>query len=42
MENGEAKELISMTHGLEQRGRDAGERDGAGQRGIKGRKVGQL
>ena len=38
MGNGEAKELICMTHGHEQRVRDAGGRWGVGRRGIKGRK----
>ena len=43
MGNGEAKELECTTHGHELRGRDAGGRDGAGQRVIKGRKkMGQL
>ena len=36
--NGEAKELICMTHGHELRWRNAGGRGGTGQRGIKGRK----
>ena len=39
MGNGEAKELICMTHGQELRwGNNGGE--GTGQRGIKGRKNG--
>ena len=39
MGNGEAKELICMTHGHELRGRNVGgRREGAGQRGIKGKK----
>ena len=33
--NGEAKELICMTHGQELRGWNAGGMGGAGQRGIK-------
>ena len=36
--NGEAKELIGMTHGHELRGENAGQRWDAGWRGIKGRK----
>ena len=39
MGNVEAKELMCMTHGHEVRGPgNAGGREGAGQRGIKGRK----
>ena len=38
MGNGEAKELICMTHGHELRWRNVGGRLGAGRRGIKGRK----
>ena len=38
MGNGEAKELICMTHGHELSLGNDGERRGAGQRGIKGRK----
>ena len=38
MRNGEAKELICMTHGHELRWGNAGGRGGAGQRRIKGRK----
>ena len=38
--NGEAKELICMTHGHELRWRNVGGRLGAGRRGIKGRKNG--
>ena len=39
MGNGEAKELICMTHGHELRGRgNAGGREGAEQRGMNGRK----
>ena len=34
--NGEAKELIYMIHGHELKGVNAGGREGAGQRGIKG------
>ena len=42
MGNGEAKELICMTHGHELRWGNAGGRGYAQQRGIKGRKkVGQ-
>ena len=37
MGNGEAKELICITHGHELRGRDAGGRGGAGWRGIMGK-----
>ena len=37
MGNGEAKELIFTNHGHELRGRNAGGRQGAGWRGIKGR-----
>ena len=41
--NGEAKELICMTHGHEIRGGNAGGRGSAGQKGVKGRgKMGQL
>ena len=36
MENGEAKELICMTHGHELRWGNAGGRRGTGQRVIKG------
>ena len=36
--NGEAKELISMTHGHELRGGIAGGKGGTGQRGTKGEK----
>ena len=36
MGNGEAKELILMTHGHELRGGNAGGNGGARQRGIKG------
>ena len=39
--NGEAKELICMTHGHELRGGCWWERV-AGQRGLKGRKMGQM
>lgn len=42
MENEEVKELIGTAHGHELRGRDAGGRDGVGQREIKVRKYGQL
>ena len=43
MGNGEAKELICMTHEHELRGGNAGGRGGVGQRGIKERKkMGQL
>ena len=43
MGNGEAKELIGMTHGHELRGKgNAGGMEGAGQRGIQGGRVGQL
>ena len=43
MGNGEAKELICTTHGHELRGRgDVDGRRGAGQRGVKGGKMGQL
>ena len=43
MGNVEAKELICTTHGRELRWDNAGGREGAGQRGIKGRKkMGQL
>ena len=39
MGNGEAKELIGMTHGHELRGKgNAGRCGSTGQRGIKGRK----
>ena len=38
MGNGEAKELICMTHGHELRWGNNGGRVGTGQRGIKGRK----
>ena len=38
MGNGEAKELICMTHGHEIRWGNAGGRGGAGKRGIKERK----
>ena len=38
MGNGEAKELICMTHGHELKGRNVHWRGCAGQRGIKGRK----
>ena len=38
MGNGEAKELICMTHGHELKGGDAGGLGDAGRRGIKGRK----
>ena len=38
MGNGEAKELIGMTHGHELRWGNDGGRWGTGQRGIKGRK----
>ena len=42
MGNGEAKELICMTHGHELRWGNAGWRGSAGWRGIKGRKkIGQ-
>ena len=40
MGNGEAKELICMTHGHELRWGNAGGRACAGWRGIKGRKNG--
>ena len=33
--NGEAKELICMTHGHEPKGRNAGGREGAGEKGEK-------
>ena len=43
MGNGEAKELIYSTHGHElKRDSNAGGRGGAGWRGIRGRKMGQL
>ena len=42
MGNGDEKELICMTHGHELRWGNDGGRWGAGQRGIKGRKMGQL
>ena len=43
MGNGQAKELIGMTHGHELRWGNASGREFAGQRGIKGRKkMGQL
>ena len=38
MGNGEAKELIGMTHGHELSGRNVGGKEGGWQRGIKGRK----
>ena len=38
MGNGEAKELICMTHGHELKWGNDGGRGGTGQRGIKGRK----
>ena len=38
--NGEAKELICMTHGHELRWGNDGERGATGQRRIKGRKIG--
>ena len=41
MGNEEAKELICMTHGHELSWGNAGDR-GAGQRGIKGKEMGQL
>ena len=40
--NGEAKELIPMSHAHELREGNTGERHGVGWRGIKGRKMGQL
>ena len=40
MGNREAKEPICITHGHELKGRNAGGKGGAGQRGIKGRKNG--
>ena len=40
MGNGEAKELIYMTHGHELRWGNDGGREAAGWRGIKGRKNG--
>ena len=40
MGNGEAKELICMTHGHELRGRGCWWKGGTGQRGVKGRKNG--
>ena len=40
--NGEATELVCRTHGYELRRRNAGGRGIAGQRGIKGGKMGQL
>ena len=40
--NVEAKELICMTHGHELYGGNAGGRECAGWRGIKGEKMGQL
>ena len=39
MENGEAKQLICMTHGLDLRWRNYGGMRGTGQRGIKGRQL---
>ena len=42
MENGEAEELICMTHGHESRRRNVGGRGGAGLRGMKVGKMGQL
>ena len=42
MGNGEANELIRMTHGLELKWGDAGGRGGTGQRGIKRRKNGTI
>ena len=43
MVNGEAKELICITHGHELRWGNDGGRGGSGQRAIKGRKkMGQL
>ena len=38
MGNGEAKELICMTHGHELRWENDGRREGTGQREVKGRK----
>ena len=38
MGNGEANELICTTHGHEVRWKNAGGRQGTGQRGINGRK----
>ena len=40
--NGEAKELICMTHGHELNGRDFWKEEGTGWRGAKGNKLGQL
>ena len=40
--NVEAKELTCMTHGHELKGENVGGRGCAGQRGIKGGKMGQL
>ena len=40
--NGEAKELICTTHGLELRESNAGGRGGTGQKGKKQKKMGQL
>ena len=38
MENGEAKEVVCMTHGHELRSGNDGGREGTGRKGIKGRK----
>ena len=40
--NRETKELVYTTHGPELRSGNVGGRTGTGQRGIKGRKIGQL
>ena len=42
MENGEAKELIRVTHGHELRGQGFWLEGVAGQRGINGEKMGHL
>ena len=42
MGNGEAKELICMTHRHELKWENNGGRRGTGQRGIKGRKNGTI
>ena len=42
MGNGEARELICMTHRHELRWGNDGGRGGTGQRGIKGRKKGTM
>ena len=38
MRNGEAKEVVCMTHGHELRSGNDGGREGTGRKGIKGRK----